>query len=404
MYEKYYGFTACPFRLTPDSRFWFGSESHRKAMSYLKYGLYQGEGFIVITGGVGTGKSTLVGQLFNELDPNDVVAAEIGNTQVNPEDVIRMITDAFGVEIRAMDKATMLADFEYFLLEQNRAGRRVLLIVDEAQNMPIRTLEELRMLSNINLDGQPLFQIFLLGQPQFLRTLAHPDLEQLTQRVMATYKLEPMTEAETAEYIAHRLSAVGWTGDPSITEQACNRIFRETGGVPRRINTLANRVLLFASLEELNHISEDTVKRVIDDIRQEALGAPETRMQVADAQYAQAQAEQASSGAMLSLPAPATADAVQDAVSSAAQAADPGQPAHTALPAPPPVHPQAAHAAEPQAQQEAEVRSLKAQIIVLEEKVSEHEQAIRDLITISTALLTEQEESSDENWSITAAE
>lgn len=271
MYDEYYGLSGNPFRLTPDIRFWFGSESHRKAMSYLKYGLYQGEGFIVITGDVGTGKSTLVGQLFSELDQNDVVAAQIGTTQIDADEAIRLICASFGVKPGSSDKAVLLAAFQEFLIAQNRAGRRVLLVVDEAQNLPVRTLEELRMLSNFNDNGQPLFQSFLVGQPQFLRTLAHPDLAQLQQRVIASYRLEAMGAEETREYVEHRLSTVGWKGDPDITSDAFDRIFSETRGVPRRINTLCNRVMLFGSLEGLHAFDAQVIESVIQDLQKEVL-------------------------------------------------------------------------------------------------------------------------------------
>ena len=265
MYEEFYGLTANPFRLTPDSKFFYGSEGHRKAMSYLKYGLYQGEGFIVITGGGGTGKSTLVGQLFSELDGNDIVAAQIGNTQVDADNCIRLICNAFEIDVESRDKADLITAFEEFLIAQNQMGRRVLLVVDEAQNMPLRALEELRMLSNFNVGGQPLFQSFLLGQPQFLQTVAHKDLAQLQQRIMASYKLAAMSEEETEEYIQHRLEMVGWHNNPSFTPDAFGRIYDETKGVPRLINTLANRIMLFASLEEASNVDLSMVETVIED-------------------------------------------------------------------------------------------------------------------------------------------
>ncbi len=273
MYEEFYGLAANPFRLTPDSRFFFGSEGHRKAMSYLKYGLYQGEGFIVITGGVGTGKSTLVGQLFSELDENDIVAAQIGNTQVDADDCIRLICNAFEIDVDTRDKADLISAFEEFLIAQNQMGRRVLLVVDEAQNMPLRALEELRMLSNFNVGGQPLFQSFLLGQPQFLQTLAHKDLAQLQQRIMASYKLASMSEEETEEYIRHRLEMVGWQGNPAFSPDAFGRIYDQTGGVPRLINTLANRIMMFAALEEATEIDLAMVETVIEDQQNEDIHA-----------------------------------------------------------------------------------------------------------------------------------
>ena len=280
MYEEFYGLTANPFRLTPDRKFFYGSEGHRKAMSYLKYGLYQGEGFIVITGGVGTGKSTLVGQLFSELDGNDIVAAQIGNTQVDADDCIRLICNAFELDIESRDKADLISAFEEFLIEQNQMGKRVLLVVDEAQNMPLRALEELRMLSNFNVGGQPLFQSFLLGQPQFLQTVAHKDLAQLQQRIIASYKLASMSADETQEYIQHRLETVGWTGTPSFEQKAFAKIFDQTQGVPRLINTLANRIMLFAALEEASTVTASMVATVIEDQKSEeaipdAIAAPQ---------------------------------------------------------------------------------------------------------------------------------
>ena len=271
MYEEFYGLTANPFRLTPDSKFFYGSEGHRKAMSYLKYGLYQGEGFIVITGGVGTGKSTLVGQLFSELDGNDIVAAQIGNTQVDADDCIRLICNAFEIDVDTRDKGDLISAFEEFLVEQNQMGKRVLLVVDEAQNMPLRALEELRMLSNFNVGGQPLFQSFLLGQPQFLQTVAHKDLAQLQQRIMASYKLASMSEEETEEYIRHRLEMVGWQDYPSFDEDAFAAIFEKTQGVPRLINTLSNRIMLFAALEEASKVDATMVATVIEDQQSEEI-------------------------------------------------------------------------------------------------------------------------------------
>ncbi len=269
MYEEFYGLSANPFRLTPDRKFWFGSEGHRKAMSYLKYGLYQGEGFIVVTGDVGTGKSTLVSQLFSELDGNDIVAAQIGTTQIDADDAIRLICNAFELDIEARDKADLISAFEEFLIDQNQMGKRVLLVIDEAQNLPIRTLEELRMLSNFNVGGQPLFQSFLIGQPQFLQTIAHRDLTQLQQRIIASYKLESMSRQETEDYIEHRLAAVGWSGTPAFAVEAHDAIFAETKGVPRLINTLANRIMLFASLEESADITGEMVQTVIADLKKE---------------------------------------------------------------------------------------------------------------------------------------
>ena len=223
---------------------------------------------------MGTGKSTLVSQLFSELDGNDIVAAQIGTTQIDADDAIRLICNAFELDIESRDKADLISAFEEFLIDQNQMGKRVLLVIDEAQNLPIRTLEELRMLSNFNVGGQPLFQSFLIGQPQFLQTVAHRDLTQLQQRIIASYKLESMSRVETEDYIEHRLSAVGWNGTPAFNVAAHDAIFAETKGVPRLINTLANRIMLFASLEEASEVTGEMVATVIADQRKENATAP----------------------------------------------------------------------------------------------------------------------------------
>jgi len=269
MHEAFYPLSGPPFRLIPDHRFFYGSDSHRKGLSYLRYGLHQGEGFIVITGNVGTGKSMLVSQLFAELDRTRIVPAQLVTSNIDADDVVRLIVAAFGIRPTATDKAALLGSLEQFLLEQHRAGRRVLLVVDEAQNLPLQTLEELRMLSNFSVDGQPLFQSFLIGQPQFKDLLADPSLEQLRQRVIASHHLEPLTPDETRAYIEHRLQTVGWTGNPAITPGVYARIADETGGVPRRINILCSRLLLYGALEELTTLDEAAIEAVLADLQEE---------------------------------------------------------------------------------------------------------------------------------------
>ena len=221
MYEKYYNLSGIPFQLTPDSRFFFGSSGHSRAIAHLVYGLAQEEGFIVITGEVGAGKTTLVEQLWSQLDRNSYVMARVVTTRVSGDDLLRLAVANFGVpDDGGADKATLLRRFERMARDQRAAGRRCLLVVDEVQNLPMAALEELRMLSNITVDGRASVQTILLGQPQFRATLANPDLEQLRQRVLASYHLGPLTEAETRAYIEHRLKRVGWNGDPRWEDAA----------------------------------------------------------------------------------------------------------------------------------------------------------------------------------------
>jgi putative secretion ATPase (PEP-CTERM system associated) len=267
MYDQFYGFTGRPFQLTPDPAFYFESGTHRKAMSYLGYGLAQGEGFIVITGDVGAGKTTLVGHLMNTIDPNRLTAVKLVSTQVEGDDLLRLVAEQFGIEWEGQSKAELLRAMEQYLRDQARAGRRTLLIVDEGQNLAISALEELRMLSNFQLGGHSLLQIFLLGQPEFRQTLFHsPALEQLRQRVIATHHLDPMEPEEVEPYILHRLGKVGWTGNPSFAPEAFELIFDYSGGVPRKLNVLVSRLLLFGAVEELHRISAQHVRNVIAEI------------------------------------------------------------------------------------------------------------------------------------------
>ena len=267
MYDQFYGLTGRPFQLTPDPQFYFESGTHRKALSYLGYGLAQGEGFIVITGEVGAGKSTLVGHLMQTIDKARLTAATIVTSQLTGNDMVQMAAESFGIHTQGQDKAATLKAIENFLHSEARSGRRCLLIVDEAQNLAIDAIEELRMLSNFQLGSQALLQIFLLGQPEF-RDLVQgsAELEQLRQRIIATHHLEPMEADEVEPYIIHRLTRSGWNGRPQLTADAFAVLYSETDGVPRKLNTLMSRVLLMGAVEELNIIDAALVKAVVADM------------------------------------------------------------------------------------------------------------------------------------------
>jgi putative secretion ATPase (PEP-CTERM system associated) len=266
MYEKFYNLSARPFQLTPDPRFYFSSRTHKKAMAYLTYGLHQGEGFIVVTGDIGTGKTTLLRHLFSTLDHDEYVAAMLVSTQLGGIGLLRGVASAFGLNAEG-DKGQLLMRIERFLRENYKNGKRVLLIVDEAQNLSIQALEELRMLSNFQEGDNALVQSFLVGQPEFRDMIfGAPELEQLRQRVIATHHLGPMEKEELADYLEHRLSLVGWQGDPGFTIDAVAAIYDYAAGVPRKLNTLCSRVMLFGALEELHEISGETVRTVIADM------------------------------------------------------------------------------------------------------------------------------------------
>jgi general secretion pathway protein A len=242
MYDEFYGLSGRPFQLTPDPRFYFESGTHRKALSYLGYGLAQGEGFIVITGEVGAGKSTLAAHLMASVDRARLTAAQIVTSALDGEELIHVAARAFGIEVAGHDKATALAQIEAFLHHEAREGRRCLLVVDESQNLSVEALEELRMLSNFQLGAHPLLQILLLGQPEF-RTLLQtsPELEQLRQRVIASHHLDAMEPAEVGAYIEHR-------------------------GVPRRVNQLINRLLLMGAVEKRDQIDAAMLQSVLNDL------------------------------------------------------------------------------------------------------------------------------------------
>jgi putative secretion ATPase (PEP-CTERM system associated) len=269
MYESYYGLSAKPFQLRPDPQFFFGSKGHKRAMSYLEYGLSQGEGFIVITGEIGAGKTTLVRNLFRKLKSERIHAAQIVNTNLDANDTLRMVVAAFGLPCEDGSKATLLTRLEQFLRQCDQKGMRTLLIVDEAQNLSSQAVEELRMLSNFQTADKSLLQIFLLGQPEFRKTLLSPDMQQLRQRVIATYHLGPLDAQETKDYIEHRLYTVGWNGDPSLSEDTFSEIHNFTGGIPRKINTLCDRLFLMGYLESRHSFNSADVTEVIGDIEQE---------------------------------------------------------------------------------------------------------------------------------------
>lgn len=272
MYEQHFGLSKKPFQLSPDAQFYFPSAEHTRALSFLQYGLSQGDGFIVITGNVGTGKTTLVQTLLSELDQNELSVGTIVTSNLAEDDLLQMVAHNFGVPVTSDSKATLLNELQHNFMQQIRANKRILLIVDEAQNLPPKSVEELRMLSNFQMDGRPLVQIFLLGQQEFRATLLSEGFEQLRQRVIATYHLNPLSEEETRTYIEHRLTVAGWRQAPRFADAAYPAIYRFCEGVPRRINNVCDRLLLFAFLEELDEIDEPTVKAVSEEIGSEFWG------------------------------------------------------------------------------------------------------------------------------------
>lgn len=271
MYESYFGLSGKPFQLSPDPQFFFESSPHSKAISYLRYGLEVGEGFIVITGPIGTGKTTIARNLIVSLD-DSIQAIQIATTCLSPEELVTMVAANFGLQVEGLNKGDILRRLESFLLNLNRQGKRALLIIDEAQNLSSETIEELRMLSNFQIDGKPLIQSFLLGQEELKPIIELPQMEQFRQRIIASCHLRAFDPDETRNYVLHRLNRVGWSSNPSFSEQVFDVIAEHTGGIPRKINMFMDRLFLFGFMESINSFSVEHVQSIIDEMDSELAG------------------------------------------------------------------------------------------------------------------------------------
>lgn len=268
MYAEYYKLTGKPFQLTPDPDLFVETETHKRALAYLTYGLSQNEGFVVVTGEVGAGKTTLVGRLIRQNLGSETMIGSIVTSQVDSDSMLKLALSAFNIPSDGTQKADHLRAFERFLRMQAAEGKKTVLVVDEAQNLTFDALEELRMLSNFQDDSRPLLQTVLVGQPEFRATISgSPELEQLRQRVIASHHLMPMQADEVKLYIEERLRRSGWQGNPSFSDEAIAALARASRGVPRSLNNLAGRALLFAALDERSDIDAALVEDVIEDLR-----------------------------------------------------------------------------------------------------------------------------------------
>jgi general secretion pathway protein A len=264
MYESFYGFREKPFSILPDPSFLYLSRKHRMALDLLEYGMMNQAGFNVITGEIGTGKTTLVRYVLSRLGA-DVTVGLISNTHRSFGELLQWILFAFNLDHRGKEKVEMFQDFIDFLVDQYAQNRRTLLIVDEAQNMSADTLEELRMLSNVNADKDQVLQVILIGQAQLRDTLRRPELEQFAQRIAVDYHLEPLNRRETHEYIYHRIKIAGGDGPAIFDAAACDAIYDHSRGVPRLINLLCDTALVYAFAERKKEIDARTVEDVAQD-------------------------------------------------------------------------------------------------------------------------------------------
>lgn len=264
MYETFYGFREKPFSIIPDPGFLYFSPKHRMAFDLLEYGLMNQAGFNVITGEIGTGKTTLIRHLLSQMGP-DVTVGLISNTHQSFGELLQWILFAFNLEYRGKEKVEMFHTFLDFLVQQYGQNKRAVLIVDEAQNMAAETLEELRMLSNVNADKDQVLQVILVGQAGLRDTLRRPDLEQFAQRIAVDYHLEPLNQDETRTYIRHRVNIAGVDNLELFDDAACDAVYLHSQGVPRLINLLCDTALVYGFAEQKAMIDAQIVHDVAAD-------------------------------------------------------------------------------------------------------------------------------------------
>lgn len=277
VYKSVYSFEGQPFRLAPDHRFSFAHQTYDDAKSYLKYAISEGEGIVAITGAPGTGKTTLIASLVSELDLDQVQVGVVTNVQLDSGNLLDMIVDAFSMKLDRSDSASIMEGFKLYLRHQREKGRRVILIVDEAQGLTSELLEELRLFSNLQHSTRLLLQIFLVGQEPLMDIIRSPGMEQLHQRLIAATQLKPLDFDQTVEYVVHRLRCVGWRNDPSFTDEALSLIHKFSAGVPRRINLICHRLFLHAGLNNKHELVGGDALQVIVELHNEGLLTPVAR-------------------------------------------------------------------------------------------------------------------------------
>ena len=283
MYQKFYSFSEYPFNMTPNSRYFFESAKHAEALSTMVYAIEQRKGFVVITGDIGAGKTTVCRTLLNHLDSRTKTAL-ITNTHISGKDMLRIILEDFGIDYVDGSKAKLLSQLNAYLIEQLRKNNNVVLIIDEAQNLTPSVLEEIRMLSNLETEDEKLIQIVFLGQPELKKKLAMPRLEQLRQRIAVFYHLSPLTEEETSLYIKHRLDIVADKKRKYFTRGASRLVYKYSRGVPRLINQICDSALLNGFIYEKHMIDEKLMKEVVNESPMTMISADAKKKKIQEAE------------------------------------------------------------------------------------------------------------------------
>ena len=271
MYEQFYHLRADPFALSPNPGFCYPHASYKKARNYLRFGLQRGEGFLVVTGKPGTGKTTLVKELLLELEMTRYRVSNLVSTQLEADDLLRSVVFSFGLSLENANKATLIKYLSNYLSNRRRNSLHTILIVDEAQDLCEKALEELRLLTNLEYDNKPLLQVFLVGQPHLFDAINSRSMEQFRQRITAAASIQPLMPEDIAQYIEHRLSLVGWQHDPDISTDIYEFVHRYTQGVPRQVNQLCARLLLHGYVEEKHTLDMSDVCCVVDELADEQL-------------------------------------------------------------------------------------------------------------------------------------
>lgn len=274
IYKSFYNFEEQPFRLSPDYRFCFNHPSYENARSYLKYAISEGEGFVAVTGEPGTGKTTLIASLLAELDKVRVQVATLSNIQVDSDNLLNMVLEEFELPVGNQNQSNPISTLKQFLIRQYKAGHRCILIVDEAQGLSVTSLEELRLISNLQHNNTLLLQVFLLGQDPLMDMIRAPGLEQLHQRFIAAAHLEPLGLSETKAYVEHRLHKVGWEKDPKLSKEIISLVHKFSGGIPRRINLICHRLFLYGGLKQKHKLVSADALHVIVELHKEGLLLP----------------------------------------------------------------------------------------------------------------------------------